>query len=53
MTFYLLVLTEDGGSVSYSLWKTKESAKFEMSQLMKEFRFTIYNFNLVEIEAYD
>jgi len=52
MTFYLLVVTEDGEK-SYSLWKTKSSAESEMRYLKDKFDMSLYSMDILEVEAYD
>jgi len=52
MTFYLLVVTQDGED-SYSLWKTESSAKSEMRHLRDNFGLSLYSMDIIPIDAYD
>jgi len=52
MTFYLLVLTEDGED-SYSLWKTMSSAVSEMHYLKSKFGLSLCSMDIIPVDAYD
>jgi len=52
MTFYLLVVTEDGED-SYSLWKTKQSAEIERRHIKEKCKMSDLSMDIIEIVAYD
>lgn len=52
MTLYLLVVEEEG-DVSYSLWKTLSSAKCE-AKYLKDYQFVDFeNITIVEVDTHD
>ena len=56
MTFYLLVVTDDGED-SYSLWKTKASAESERRYIKDKFGISIYDMDIsmdiLEVDVYE
>lgn len=52
MTLYLLIVDEDG-DVSYSLWKTEASAKSERTYLKNYCSVPMDNMDIVEVDAND
>jgi len=52
MTLYLLVLNQDG-DMSYSLWKTEQSAKSERKNLTQKYGYSLYAFDIIPIDVYD